>query len=347
MNVTKRNPSPLFTLYRVDSKKPLFSGETLDLVAVISVVYRSRLVLVFSTLLAMVAGYLFTFQMQSLYTSKSSVYVVDTKERGSNLLSGIGAMANVLGYGGGSGGSTELALPDLLGSRHLFLKLAQKEIPALPPPEDSPVELSLNELWFSNANSLEERLENTVIKLKSQIKVHSSLESNLVQIEATAETPRLAEYLNSTLVTMANSYYLATRKEEIAAKIDFYEENSAELKEALNNSENKLVTFLSANKEYQQSPLLMQEYSRLMREIEINKQIFLDLESQRLQAQMEYQSQPAHVRLLNEPTVPLEPSAPERLKLVFLIMIAMVLLNIGISFVLNSLAPDPSSEPQG
>ncbi len=146
---------------------------------------------------------------------------------------------------------------------------------------------------------------------------------------------------------MANSYYLATRKEEIAAKIDFYEENSAELKEALNNSENKLVTFLSANKEYQQSPLLMQEYSRLMREIEINKQIFLDLESQRLQAQMEYQSQPAHVRLLNEPTVPLEPSAPERLKLVFLIMIAMVLLNIGISFVLNSLAPDPSSEPQG
>jgi uncharacterized protein involved in exopolysaccharide biosynthesis len=104
-----------------------------------------------------------------------------------------------------------------------------------------------------------------------------------------------------------------------------------ELKEKLKQSEDKLTKFLVQNTLYQQSPVLLQEYIRLSRAIELQQKVSLELDAQLLAARMELSSQTPSVRVLSQPTMPLHSSFPERLKLAILAMFAMLALNsVGI-----------------
>jgi uncharacterized protein involved in exopolysaccharide biosynthesis len=198
---------------------------------------------------------------------------------------------------------------------------------------------TLYEHWFGNSEQPEAlKKDRAVRRLRSAIKIHSSLESNLVHIETTAETPRLARHLNQRLLDLAESYYKEVRSEDLTAQKEFLEVTAARMRSSLRQAENELAAFLDSNANYQQSPALVQEYGRLLRNIELQQKVYLEIEAQLLSVGLELSGQSTSIRFLDSPTTPLEPSHPDPAKLILIAMFAMLGLNLLLVFSLNTLA---------
>lgn len=327
-------------LYKASERRTVFVNDVLSIGEVVALLWRSRVMIATTTILAMVCIYLLSLLVTPLYESKSSLYTASAESRTGSLLGGLGAMASAFGYGLPQGGSLPLAVDELLTSRRLLEPLARSNVPVEGEGVEGP---PLYEHWTGPDISESERLQQTVDRLQSAIKVHSSIESSLVHLQIAADSPLLARTLNQRLLDLAESYYRETRTLELQTQKQFLEVSATDMRNELNQTEERLTDFLTRNTSYQQSPLLLQEYARLVRNIELQQKAYVELEAQLLSVGLELSGQTASLRLLNDPSTPLFPSYPDRKKILLLAFIAGLMVNLLLVFILNAFAVDAGS----
>lgn len=324
-------------LYNLRDRTSFFKDDTLNVILLVKAIWRGRLGIILTTILAMAGILVLSYQITPLYPSKSTVYLISKDEAGGGLPASLGAMASVLGYGMPGSGNQPLALDELLDSRRLFEQLAEMpmQVPGTPG-----ATRPLREIWFPSGEKSEAySRERTIRRLRSTIRIGSGMETNLIDITVLADSPELARTLNRELVEMADTYYRVIRTEELSTKHTFLQNQTQEFQTKLQEAENTLTEFLIKNAQYEQSPALLQEYARLMRQIELKQKIYLELQAQYFSTGLELSGQPRHVRLLNEPTTPLKTTYPDRFKLVLFSLVAALLLNILAIILLNEMGP--------
>jgi uncharacterized protein involved in exopolysaccharide biosynthesis len=122
--------------------------------------------------------------------------------------------------------------------------------------------------------------------------------------------------------------YIRTKRRSYAGEQRFYlEERVAQIKDTLNSFENKLRDFREQNKMITQSPNLLLEQGRLMRNIEIQQNVYIELTKQLELAKIDEIKDSPILNIKEYAQNPIIKAGPKRLNMLILILILSVILS--------------------
>jgi uncharacterized protein involved in exopolysaccharide biosynthesis len=121
------------------------------------------------------------------------------------------------------------------------------------------------------------QMRSALTKLRNQVIVTNNREAGLVYIRTLAKWPELATQINRRLIDLLDAGNQERRQSQAAAERRFVEGRLEETRKALEAAESEVARFLQANRRYQDSPMLMLEYARLQRRVELRHQVYTTL----------------------------------------------------------------------
>ena len=187
-------------------------------------------------------------------------------------------------------------------------------------------QLLLNHLDLENKPSEigEIRINNY---LKKRIRVTKTRFSPLIHIQMDAHDPLLASNMINTLVQLSNEMQVDIKTRQMGQKRQFIEERIVEVKKELSQAESGLKNFRERNRRPNKSPSLLLEESRLMRDVTLQNNLYLTLQTQFEEAKIEEVERTPMVEIVDEPVPPLDKTSPR------VIMSTILTTFLGIVFI--------------
>ena len=187
-------------------------------------------------------------------------------------------------------------------------------------------QLLLNHLDLENKPSEigEIRINNY---LKKQVRVTKTRFSPLIHIQMDAHDPLLASNMINTLVQLSNEMQVDIKTRQMGQKRQFIEERIVEVKKELSQAESGLKNFRERNRRPNKSPSLLLEESRLMRDVTLQNNLYLTLQTQFEEAKIEEVERTPMVEIVDEPVPPLDKTSPR------VIMSTILTTFLGIVFI--------------
>ena len=187
-------------------------------------------------------------------------------------------------------------------------------------------QLLLNHLDLENKPSEigEIRINNY---LKKRVRVTKTRFSPLIHIQMDAHDPLLASNMINTLVQLSNKMQVDIKTRQMGQKRQFIEERIVEVKKELSQAESGLKNFRERNRRPNKSPSLLLEESRLMRDVTLQNNLYLTLQTQFEEAKIEEVERTPMVEIVDEPVPPLDKTSPR------VIMSTILTTFLGIVFI--------------
>jgi len=187
-------------------------------------------------------------------------------------------------------------------------------------------QLLLNHLDLENKPSEigEMRINNY---LKKRVRVTKTRFSPLIHIQMDAHDPLLASNMINTLVQLSNKMQVDIKTRQMGQKRQFIEERIVEVKKELSQAESGLKNFRERNRRPNKSPSLLLEESRLMRDVTLQNNLYLTLQTQFEEAKIEEVERTPMVEIVDEPVPPLDKTSPR------VIMSTILTTFLGIVFI--------------
>jgi len=302
----------------IDERIQIIKDDEIDLRTLFKILWGDRKLIVtimgFITLLGLIYALLAT----PLYKSTITMYPSGESSGGLNRLQG---MASMFGMNMGGGEST-FHIPDIINSRTLQSKIIDKKwdigLDRAPADLISFWEINANNKFSRDAGDRSLELETFAFeRLSNRISVKES-KTGLIKVDVLMERPELsaqiANYIYSGVVEFTNANHTKTSK----FNRNFIEKRQAEVKDILNNAENKLKDFRSKNRKVIDSPQLQLELERLLRDVEIQTQIFITLQQQYELAKIEEVKETPSVVVLDKGFPSVYKDSPKRKLIVIL-----------------------------
>jgi uncharacterized protein involved in exopolysaccharide biosynthesis len=206
------------------------------------------------------------------FTSTAAI-IPQLKTTGSNL-SGIASQFG-LSLPTESGSQQPAFYVEILTSTEMFRRVATSHYTILE--KGAARSLSLVELYEPKERDPELALEKTIQKLRKTVNATLSPKAGIVYVEVSAHSPEVAQALNQRLLQQVDSFNRASRRGQGGAERQFVEARLAETSAELRTAENRLQSFLEANRQYRESPLLAFQQDRLAREVATRQQLYTTL----------------------------------------------------------------------
>lgn len=278
---------------------------------ILSLIQAKWILLLFLSLFMSVSSFVyFQYIADPVYTAKGSV--IPTGDTGSNF-SGLSGAAAQIGLNFPVANESidwnELFF-EILRSNGIKRKLLYTEfqIRKTQPPQALRLHL-LDRLDLENKPTEigEIRINNY---LKKQIRVTKTRFSPLINIQIDAHDPILASNMIFALVQLGDEIQVDIKTRQMRQKRQFIEERIIEVKGALSGAESRLKTFRERNRRTDKSPSLLLEESRLMREVTLQNNLYLTLQTQFEEAKIEEVERTPMVEIVDEPIPPLDKTSP-------------------------------------
>lgn len=153
----------------------------------------------------------------------------------------------------------------------------------------------------------EERLERGVEMLGRRLHASVSLKTGVVTLLVDFETPWLARDVAAAALDAVTSFDVETRQSQGRAERRFLETRLEVASRELQDSEDRMQTFLERNREYRSSPRLAFQHSRLERDLVTRRELHTTLERAYEQARIaEVRDTPA-ITVVEAPVLPARP----------------------------------------
>lgn len=178
-------------------------------------------------------------------------------------------------------------------------------------------------------------------------KVSSSVdvESGVMTISVTDQDPVRAAELTQSFLTHLTDRVRTIRTEKARQTLSFVNERFEDAQAELEAAEQRLAAFNDRNRDIQ-SARLRTERDRLRRQVQFAADLYSEFQTQRTQAQIDLQRSEPVITMLEAPTPPMEPSAPQRALLVVLSFILGAIVGVGGAFVQAFFAEQSDAEEQ-
>ena len=239
----------------------------------------------------------------------------------SMLPAGIGEFGKSFGLNVGRGkvtlSSAEI-IPEVLKSRSFALKILKtkydtkahgknkKLINILSLKRDySNLKLSTNDTTRAISNFIRNIISVPRIKNKE-----------LVQISIKSYEPELASQIADKVIYELEKTLQQNKKSKTSAQKTFINERIIQVLSKLTSQENALKKFRDENRNILASPALMLQQSRLMREVELQTQVYITLKTQLEMVQIEENESTKIMEVLDPPEKPILPKSPKFLETV-------------------------------
>jgi uncharacterized protein involved in exopolysaccharide biosynthesis len=294
---------------RVGPAVPPGSDEVSLVGALNTILRRWRVVLGVPVLLAVLTG-LVSLVIPPTFSASTS-FVPETRSQ-NRLPSALIGLAGQLGVSIGADPSQSPRFyGDLLTSREL---LERTLLSRYPDPRtagaDSASLLSILEVDGKNSA---DSLARGVKRLEELIAVRVDPQTSVVRVTVNARYGSLAAGIANRLVTYLNEFNTQKRQSTARERRRFSEERVAAADSALRRAEDGIKVFYERNRDWQQSPDLVFEESRLRRQVTVGQELYLTLKREYETARIEEVNDTPVITVIDDAVVPQERSQPRPL----------------------------------
>ena len=246
------------------------------------------------------------------------VYVATSKilPTSGNNPSSIGGLAQQFGINVGGGGSDQTSslyssemFPDVIKSRRLSINLLDKKFNT----QEFGKDVSLINIILKNGDkkkwSIISRRKATSRLLK-MFEVSSNKKTPLIILKVYTNESQFSADLNSAIITELTKLISSFRLSQVRDKKDFINIRMKEVLKDLTLSEDNLKIFRDQNRKILSSPSLLLEEARLIREVEVQTQIYITLKTEHEMAQIEEIERSGLLQVLDFPEAPTNRISP-------------------------------------
>lgn len=222
-----------------------------------------------------------------LYKSYVSIYPTGNESNFPSSFAGLDGIASTLGFNLSGGEANTFNFPDIVNSRRLKKDIISKEwssdIYSYPVNLikywgiDEPGFLSMLLLSDPSPN---EHLENLAIDHLSTLMTVYEHESGMITISVLMEDPKLAADIANYISDWIQKYVSEEMSFKATKNRKFIEQQLQNAKADLYASEEKLSDFMKTHPLSEEGPEEFTERARLMRNIEVNTQVYITLKQQ-------------------------------------------------------------------
>ena len=180
------------------------------------------------------------------------------------------------------------------------------------------------------------RLENGSRRLSRMVRGEIDRKSGIVTLMVADRDPQRAAAIGNRLIELLNRYNVEQRKSRSRQQREFAGARLAEAQADLRAAEARLESFLSSNRRYQQSPLLLFEFNRLDRSVLQKEQLTSALAQSYEEARIAEAGDTPVISVIDAARVPTRRSFPVRWQFLLAGLIAGGILGLVLVFLLEA-----------
>lgn len=160
------------------------------------------------------------------------------------------------------------------------------------------------------------------------ISVYKELNSPIVNVSIETKNPELSFQICHIMYNETVTTVNKRNREKNSIKLSFYSSRMTEIKSDIKSLEADLLSFKIQNQNYPSSPQLLQIYNNKKNEVDIEKDVYLDIRLKQESLDLEIKNDTNNLFLIEEPTNPVFKSYPTRgLFILMLILLHIPLLS--------------------
>lgn len=307
---------PDFTENKKKEIKPkIIEDNYINFNVLFSVLAKSKKSIFLITALFSFCGISSSFLFKKYYSAEISLY--PAKKESTPGLGQFQALASNLGLNS-QNNTQDFNIPDVVKSRLIANKaINNKWI------NRSGDSTSLENLWnlnekswisLGNNSQLNEKKirEKAISMFYNHIDVLEDRLTGLIRITSTFEDPYIAASIANFIGDEVQNYIQKENSAQSKKEKIFISDRLLVVKQELEFAELQLKNFKERNRGYEESPDLFMNFSRLFREVEAKKEVFLTLQKQLELARIDEVKKSPILHVLDRAIPPLEKSSPQR-----------------------------------
>jgi uncharacterized protein involved in exopolysaccharide biosynthesis len=292
-----------------------------------------KTVIITPTITCIIAIIYVLFIAQPVYLATAKIVPSAGGSSTSNLR-GIAAQFGVSVPGGEEASITSSwVYPEIIQSRTLARAMLKRNFDTEKFGEDQPL---LKILTYSEEEPMfgPDTLEkNAVNALLGMINVSKDRESSILTLEVSASEPQFAADIATAVIEELDRHQQKFKSTRVSEKRQFIEGRIEEVQVDLEKAEDALKQFRYRNRQIQNSPSLLLEQERMMREVEVVIGVFQTLKEENELAKIQEVEETPVVHVIDPPEAPLERSSPKKRQSVMLAGFLGIGLGVGLVFI--------------
>ncbi len=302
--------------------------DEINFIEILETIWSGRWLIVAVTGLVSILSVFYVLSLTPTYTASVTI-LPDSDPSGRGRLAGLAAMAGV--DIGGEVSDVQL-YPDIIKSESVLRDVIYKKYDT--GKFDRPV--NLIEYWEIEEETPAKEFESVFKRLRENvISVNVSRDTRLITLSVETEEPELSSDIANSIADQLDAYMITKRRTRATEQRDWVERRLKEVESDLEAAEEALRDFRERNVRIADSPRLLLEQQRLMREVEVNNAVFVELKKQYESVRIQEIRDMPVVQVLDYARVPVERSGPQRKRTVILWFFLGAALSVGFVFVRN------------
>ena len=307
-----------------------FEDDEINLIELLETIWGGRWWILSVTGLITILSIVYALLQPPMYTATVTI-LPDTDPSGRSQLAQFAGLAAMAGVDISGGSDIEL-YPNIMKSETVLRDVIYKKYTT----EKFDHQVNVIEFWEIEGDTHEEKFESVLEKLRENvISVSVARDTRFVTLSVQAEEPRLASDLANNIADQLDEYMITKRRTKASEQRNWIERRLKEVEKDLEVSEEALKDFRERNVRIADSPRLLLDQQRLMRDLEVNNAVFVELKKQYEAVRIQEIRDMPVVQILDYARVPVEKSGPRRKMIVIGAFLLGIILSTIIVFLKN------------
>jgi capsule polysaccharide export protein KpsE/RkpR len=293
-------------------------------------VWVNKIILLISSLLCLIISIIYASSLPEIYSSSSFLITRTGSSSNSGQFANIAALAGINLGGQGNADPSDYLDKVIEDEDFVNSVLSHKWVNK----KDS---LLIESLWHIKRDTLKDNWELLYEKSKvgkirkeKRMQISKDKRTSVLCLTTNFETSEIAYQVNRFVIDRLGIYIRTSLKTQAKEKRIFIEERIGEVKVELEKSENNLAAFKDKNFT-SISPKLSLEETRLVRNVSINQEVYLQLQKQYELSKIEETNDQPLIEVIKSPEIPIRRSSPKRQQIVVIGFLIGGLLGISIA----------------
>ena len=308
------------------------------------VVSRHRRIILGIPVVAAILTFLVSFLLPLRWTASAGF--IPESSSSIQLPSGISALAGELGFSlpGGDPTSSPDFYAAVTESRSLLERTLQSHF-AVPGGAASD-SAALIDILDIRDDRPRERMEKAIEWMRDHSSSGVDPQTGVISLRVEMPDPDLAATVVGRMVAILNEFNQRTRNQRARERRRFTEERTTEAQRDLQLAEDALRIFLTRNRQYENSPMLVFEQQRLDRQVQLRQDVYQTLRREYEIARIDEVNNTPVLTVVDSPVPPADPSSPHRVRLSFAAFVVGLLLALLIAFLREYLHRSRELQPE-
>lgn len=277
---------------------------------------------------------LFSILKRPIFTAEVTLLPSFESQAGmSGNLSQLGNIASQFGLTPGEVSiNSPLIYEKMLKSRELIDRVVQREFYS---PRDKEKKTLIEIYKIDREEDPEKQIFLAYKTFLKTIKANIDNKSMTLSLSVNANDPYLAADIANAMVEELDQYNREIRTTKAATNKEFIEGRVDETKEKLKEAEEELKTFRQENRRIEDSPELLLQLGRLMRQVKLQEELFITLKREYELAKIQEVKDTPVIYTLGEAKPPMQKSSPKRKLNVLIAAIISLIIGVGSVFLIE------------